>query len=203
MAHEYLDIVVGLKTPTQSSAIKAHLFRLCRPGLEVHKDLREHLGKSRFDDKATGEAKIATYRAFVNELQRRLELDMQDDKYAKKLDPPLPGSVSFLTPPKRAENGQVVEDKDRPSYIPHWLAQPYFRPPLIEGGAEAEKKKNKAKEEGGKADKVVEIKDVQTQGEREVEELEGVQAKPGRQRSDSEAERQAGEKRVKLDEVAA
>ena len=135
MAHEYLDIVVRLKTPTQSSAIKAHLFRLCRPALEVHKTLRESLGKSRFDDKASGEAMISMYREFVHALETRLDADMKDDKYKRPSDPPLPGSVSHLTPPD-PENPDV----HRPAYVPHWLAQPYFRPPLIEGGKEAEKK---------------------------------------------------------------
>lgn len=126
MAHEYLDIVTQLRTPTSSSAIKAHLFRLCRPGLEVHRDLREALGKSRFDHTATGEARIATYRAFVTELERRLDLDRVEDKWNKPQDPPLPGSVSFLTPPDPSK-----PDEHRPAFIPHWLAQPYFRPPLV------------------------------------------------------------------------
>ncbi|KAI3485782.1 hypothetical protein L1887_50828 [Cichorium endivia] len=116
----------ALRTPTSSSAIKAHLFRLCRPGLEVHRDLREALGKSRFDHTATGEARIATYRAFVTELERRLDLDRVEDKWNEPQDPPLPGSVSFLTPPDPSK-----PDKHRPAFIPHWLAQPYFRPPLV------------------------------------------------------------------------
>lgn len=182
MAHEYLDIVTSLKTPTQSSAIKAHLFRLCRPALEVHKDLREQLGKSRFDDKSTGEGRISTYREFVKELERRLESDSKEEKYREQGEVPLPGSVSYLTKP----------DEHRPGYVPHWLAQPYFRPPLVEGKrAEGKEGKEEGKEEGS-AGKVVEIRDVQTEGEEKV----------ARQRSGS-AEREdggSGEKRVKLSE---
>ncbi|SPO22847.1 related to tRNA dihydrouridine synthase [Ustilago trichophora] len=188
MAHEYLDIVTSLKTPTQSSAIKAHLFRLCRPALEVHRDLREVLGKSRFDDKAVGAAKIVTYRKFVEELEQRLEKDMGEEKWKTQPNPPLPGSVSFLTQP----------DENRPAYVPHWLAQPYFRPPLVteeEMGQEEKRARAErvAETKAGVAAKVVEIKDVQTQGEQKV----------ARQRSDSaEREQQAeanDEKRAKLD----
>ena len=179
MADEYLDIVVGLKTATGSSAIKAHLFRLCRPALEIHKDLRESLGKSRFDDKAHGEGRIATYREFVKELGRRLEADMKDDRYAKASDQPLVGSVSHLTPPDPEK-----EDKHRPSYIPHWLAQPYFRPPLIEGGKEAEK---------NKASKAVEVKDIQTEAEEKM-------VKEGRARAESGEREMEGheEKRARI-----
>ncbi|CDS00818.1 hypothetical protein, partial [Sporisorium scitamineum] len=87
MAHEYLDIVSALKTPTQSSAIKAHLFRLSRPALEVHRDLRERLGKSRFDGSTTGDQRIVTYRAFVKELEKRLEKDVLDERWSKQPDP--------------------------------------------------------------------------------------------------------------------
>ncbi|SNX82246.1 related to tRNA dihydrouridine synthase [Melanopsichium pennsylvanicum] len=196
MAHEYLDIVGKLKTPTQSSAIKAHLFRLCRPALEVHRDLREVLGKSRFDDKATGTHKIVTYRKFVEELERRLEQDMLEEKWQSQPNPPLPGSVSFLTQP----------DENRPAYVPHWLAQPYFRPPLVEGAAlteeekkkrgerVAESKKGTAQGKKNEGDMLVVIEDVQTEGE----------AKVARQRSDSaEPEQQGMEtKKVKLNDQA-
>lgn len=173
MAHEYLDIVVGLKTPTQSSAIKAHLFRLCRPALEVHRDLREPLGKSRFDSTATGEARISTYRDFVSTLEARLTQDSADSKWTSAPETPLPGSVSFLTKP----------DEFRPAYIPHWLAQPYFRPPLVkddERGEESKKQRLERVEQstatatatatatGAVAGKMVEIRYVHTQGEDKV-----------------------------------
>ena len=189
LAHEYLDIVTHLKTPTQSSAIKAHLFRLCRPALEVHRDLREQLGKSRFDEKAHGAAKIVTYRAFVQELERRLELDMAEEKWKTQPQPPLPGSVSFLTQP----------DENRPAYIPHWLAQPYFRPPLVtdeqQGDEEKQARKDRLAESKG-------IKPVHAEPEPETT-VEDANEKQARQRSDS-AERQLrdeanGDKRPKLD----
>ncbi|GAC98979.1 potential tRNA dihydrouridine synthase [Pseudozyma hubeiensis SY62] len=141
MAREYLDIVGKLKTPTQSSAIKAHLFRLCRPALEVHRDLREVLGKSRFDSSATGAERVKSYGEFVEELGRRLEADMKDPKWEAKPEPALPGSVSYLT--EAGVGG-------RPVWVPHWLAQPYFRPPLVtdeeKGAGEKEDRKRRVLE---------------------------------------------------------
>lgn len=205
MAHEYLDIVAKLKTPTNGSAIKAHFFRLCRPGLEVHRDLREVLGKSRFDDKAQGEARILDFRAFVNELERRLSLDIADAKWQQQPDPPLPGSVSYLTPAD-ADN----PDPRRPAYIPHWLLQPYFRPPLVandntqEGGPNEEAKKARAdrvaETKAGKSldpNAAVPVHDIQTRAEA------ATLLNASRPRSESaEAEVRAGaEKKQRLDET--
>ncbi|SJX60944.1 related to tRNA dihydrouridine synthase [Sporisorium reilianum f. sp. reilianum] len=170
LAHEYLDIVSALRTPTQSSAIKAHLFRLCRPALEVHRDLREPLGKSRFDASATGAQRVATYRAFVDELEARLDKDMREEKWTAQPDPPLPGSVSQLTP--MGEGGRAV-------YVPHWLAQPYFRPPLVPDERGVEERRERAER---------------------VAESKGVEGKVGRAREASaDAEAEAVEKRAKLE----
>lgn len=219
MAHEYLDIVAALRTPTQSSAIKAHLFRLCRPALEVHRDLREQLGKSRFDPTATGADRITTYRAFVAELETRLQADRQDDRWATQPVPPLPGSVSHLTTPGAG----------RPAYVPHWLAQPYFRPPLVHEEHQRDEDKlarkkrveeTAAGKEANKAETTVVIEDVQTEGEQKLmtaevkldeqhkeqqhaggEEASGKSNGAARARSDSIDAHEAGssEKRVKLE----
>ncbi|EST10185.1 tRNA-dihydrouridine synthase [Kalmanozyma brasiliensis GHG001] len=177
MANEYLDIVASLRTPTQSSAIKAHLFRLCRPALEVHKELREHLGKSRFDGAAKGEGRVAMYRAFVAELEQRLEADRKSGKWDERPETMLPGSVSYLT------QGEGV-------YVPHWLAQPYFRPPLVPG-----EEGGKAKEAKSRAEQMTSVEDVQTKGEEKVV----AEEKMRRARSESVETNQAG-KKVKLDE---
>ncbi|KAN0059733.1 tRNA dihydrouridine synthase [Thecaphora frezii] len=184
MADEYLDIVAALRTPTSGSAVKAHLFRLCRPALEVHRDLREMLGKARLDTAKEGEARVLDYRAFVKELERRLEADRQSGKYDQPLAVPLPGSVSFLAPRPTDQEASASEGKGegedgdvyRPSYIPHWLAQPYFRPPL----PTAEEKQGEAGEEKKRArqERVAETKgitlldDVQTKGEVKLHEAE-------------------------------
>ncbi|KAK0544123.1 tRNA dihydrouridine synthase, partial [Tilletia horrida] len=91
LAHEYLDIVRGLRTQTGSSAIKAHLFKICRPALEVHPELREMLGRSHLQnvedaDLATGDAnagelerrekRLVDYRTFVRKLAEKVEVDL-------------------------------------------------------------------------------------------------------------------------------
>ena len=42
---EYLSIVRSLKTPTEYSAIKGHMFKLMRPALNREKDLRDRLAR--------------------------------------------------------------------------------------------------------------------------------------------------------------
>ena len=42
---EYLSIVRSLKTPTDYSAIKGHMFKLMRPALNREKDLRDRLAR--------------------------------------------------------------------------------------------------------------------------------------------------------------
>lgn len=187
MAHEYLDIVSSLRTPTQSSAIKAHLFRLCRPALEVHKDLREVLGKSRFDTAAKGSERVGTYRAFVDELERRLEEDARGGQWDSMPETPLNGSVSWLTGVKEG----------RPEYVPHWLAQPYFRPPLVPGEPGEKKKGEKGEEGKREGEKMVHVENVQTEGERVVREEEE-RVKEARARSPN-GETEEGAKKVKLD----
>ena len=144
IGNEYLDIVADLKTPTQASAIKAHLFRLCRPALEVHRDLREVLGKSHLDPKLRGHEAVKPYRDFLSLLDERLAHDRTLEKYQHPPDVALPGSIPLLPRDKDQE------DKHRPAYIPHWLAQPYFRPPLpprVEEDPEAKSERKKARAE--------------------------------------------------------
>ncbi|KAJ3498298.1 hypothetical protein NMY22_g19614 [Coprinellus aureogranulatus] len=51
MALEYIGIVRGLRTRTGASAIKGHMFKLLRPALIRHTDLRERLGKARIGER--------------------------------------------------------------------------------------------------------------------------------------------------------
>jgi len=75
LCHEYLDICQGLKSNAASNgAVKGHLFKLARPALMIHQDLRPVLGQSHLDVKVNGEARYAKYRAFVNLLEERLEV---------------------------------------------------------------------------------------------------------------------------------
>ena len=106
LALEYLQIVESLKTPTPLSAVKGHLFKLMRPGLVKHPDLRDKLGKTRGKEGGG----IRAFLEIVEELAERMEKDQHV------------ASVSGET--------------DLEGKIPHWLAQPYFRPlPPMEGNA--------------------------------------------------------------------
>jgi tRNA-dihydrouridine synthase 1 len=70
LALEYLDIVQSLKTPTSFGAIKAHLFKLYRPALDVHKDLRDKLGK--VHGKPT--SPLVEFYAIAREMKERMDV---------------------------------------------------------------------------------------------------------------------------------
>ncbi len=77
LALEYLAIVKSQKTLTTPSAVKGHLFKLLRPALQVHRDLREQLGRVRVErserDKDGGSA-WDKYEELIRELDARLEV---------------------------------------------------------------------------------------------------------------------------------
>lgn len=124
IAHEYLDIVAGLRTPTASSALKGHMFKITRPALTIHTDLRPVLGKARSNEEAQGEARVVEYRAFVHELERRLKDDEAKAEYYERQQ----GAPRYYVTPAHLQDAQ--DRTTRPEYIPHWYLQPYFRPPL-------------------------------------------------------------------------
>ncbi|WFD04783.1 tRNA-dihydrouridine(16/17) synthase [NAD(P)(+)] [Malassezia vespertilionis] len=124
VANEYLDIVANLKTPTAGSALKGHMFKITRPALAIHADLRSVLGKAHSNEIAHGEDRVQEYRAFVVELTRRLE---EDKLKAESYIAPADASRYYMKPL------HVLDPHDtskRPAFIPHWYLQPYFRPPL-------------------------------------------------------------------------
>lgn len=131
IANEYLDIVKALRTPTSSSALKGHMFKITRPALAIHTDLRPVLGKARSNEEAAGEERVAEYRAFVQELERRL---VEDEKRAEYYESQ--GAPRYYVTPQHLQDSE--DRSTRPEYIPHWYLQPYFRPPL-----------NPPKEKGG------------------------------------------------------
>jgi tRNA-dihydrouridine synthase 1 len=119
VANHYLDIVEKLKTPTSMSAIRAHMFRMLRAGIEKHTDVRARL--------ASGSGNLAFYRSIVEELRPLLEKDMEEEPIAEF---PLPCHPE--TGLKR---------------IPVWAAQPYVRP-LPAGTYKAIKDANSRSAEG-------------------------------------------------------
>lgn len=154
LAYEYLDICEKLQTPTASSAIKAHFFRLARPALEVHRDLRPVLGQARIDRNLKGKERLRPYRDFLDKLAKILNQDEIDATYQKRFSSEIP----------RTET----------SYIPHWFAQPYYRkemPPADEDvnttKTRLEKRQLRLQETAAAHSpaEVVAIDDVQTRGE--------------------------------------
>ncbi|KAF7981350.1 hypothetical protein HWV62_33803 [Athelia sp. TMB] len=110
LALEYLEIVGSLKTATPLSAVKGHLFKLMRPALGRETDLRERLGRVRGTVK---EGALEEYVAIVKEVQTRME------KQREEAEERVQGKMDDLVGLDTATGIKV---------LPHWLAQPYFRP---------------------------------------------------------------------------
>ncbi|KAJ3494227.1 hypothetical protein NLJ89_g10852 [Agrocybe chaxingu] len=109
LALEYLEIVKELKTATSVSAIKGHLFKIMRPALGRETDLRETLGKVRVHPKRVKED-IEAYVTVCKEMKARME---RDEKAADGTP------IKDLT---------TIDPVTGIKVMPHWLAQPYFRP---------------------------------------------------------------------------
>lgn len=102
LALEYLEIVKNLKTPTPLVAVKGHLFKLMRPALIRETDLRNRLGATR--------GGIPDYEKIVLEMKTRM-----DEQSA-----PFAGT--------NVEELATVHEASGLKLMPHWVAQPYFRP---------------------------------------------------------------------------
>lgn len=85
LAHAYLDEVVKCKTKTSGTAVKGHIFKICRPALEKHPELRAEVGKSRmrYDEGVVKgregeliarERVVQDFRAVVKALDERLKV---------------------------------------------------------------------------------------------------------------------------------
>ncbi|KAF8661416.1 hypothetical protein AX16_001334 [Volvariella volvacea WC 439] len=110
LALEYLAIVKSLKTQTAVSGIKGHLFKIMRPALSIETDLREKLGRVKIHPKRVKEG-IQEYEEVCLEMKRR----MDHVREAAKGTP--------------LKNLITIDPITGLKYLPHWLAQPYFRPP--------------------------------------------------------------------------
>ncbi|CAA7266293.1 unnamed protein product [Cyclocybe aegerita] len=109
LALEYLEIAKELKTATSVSAIKGHLFKIMRPALGRETDLRETLGKARVHPKRVKED-IEAYVTVCKEMKERME---RDEKAA--VGKPIRDLIT-------------IDPVTGIRVMPHWLAQPYFRP---------------------------------------------------------------------------
>ncbi|KAF8239166.1 Dus-domain-containing protein [Tricholoma matsutake] len=110
LALEYLSIVQSLKTHTSLSAVKGHLFKLMRPGLAKETELREQLGRIKIPK--DGRNGFGEYEELCREMKRRMERDAQAARDSGV-------SLRDLIKTDPATGLEI---------LPHWLAQPYFRP---------------------------------------------------------------------------
>ncbi|KAJ7594477.1 Dus-domain-containing protein [Mycena floridula] len=134
LALEYLAIVQSLKRRTAISAIKGHLFKLMRPALCREKDLRERLGKIQIPKTAKlSEGALQPYVEVCEEMKRRMDRDAKE-----KQDIPIEDLITL-------DEGTGLK------ILPHWLAQPYFRPvqqikrPLDTSATESQKDEKRAR----------------------------------------------------------
>ncbi|TFK32239.1 Dus-domain-containing protein [Crucibulum laeve] len=130
LALEYLDTVLSLKTATTPSAVKGHLFKIMRPGLQRHVDLRDRLGRINVGGR-NREKNREGWKLYVEvcqEMKRRMEAD----------------AAEALASGKSIQDLITIEPTTGLQVLPHWLAQPYFRPikaPVIEVEGDVGKKK--------------------------------------------------------------
>ncbi|KAI0066734.1 Dus-domain-containing protein [Artomyces pyxidatus] len=106
LALEYLSIVQALKTPTPLSGVKGHLFKLLRPALAREPDLRDRLGR------VNGASGFQAFVDIAEEMKRRMDRDAEEAA-ARGL---------------RAGDLVKIDEATGIKVLPHWLAQPYFRP---------------------------------------------------------------------------
>lgn len=113
VARQYLAVVLSLETQTGFSAIKSHLFKLCRPifAADKHTDMRSALG-SNFAGK-TWRDKVEQVEQWVLELERRIKADAAEGHLPK-------GSYRLYTPEQAAR--MLPQGK-----VPYSHVQPYLR----------------------------------------------------------------------------
>uniref|UniRef100_A0A1I7YJH8 tRNA-dihydrouridine(16/17) synthase [NAD(P)(+)] n=1 Tax=Steinernema glaseri TaxID=37863 RepID=A0A1I7YJH8_9BILA len=102
VAREYLDYAE--KYDASTSAIRAHIFRICHHSLLEYTDLRERVSYV---------ASVGEYRAIINDLEAKVT---ETENYK-----PIVWEETFPAVP-----GADLVEKVRAS--PHWMCKPYFRP---------------------------------------------------------------------------
>ncbi|KAJ7041898.1 Dus-domain-containing protein [Mycena alexandri] len=136
LAQEYLSIVTSMRTPTSASAIKGHLFKLLRPALLKHMDLRERLGRIKVEQFQKAKEKrplgddgaprpfwekgLEPYIEVVQETAERLVLDEERERAGE--DGGEGATRRSVTELLRVQEGTGLK------LLPWWLAQPYWRP---------------------------------------------------------------------------
>ncbi|KAF9901224.1 tRNA-dihydrouridine(16/17) synthase [NAD(P)(+)]-like protein [Linnemannia zychae] len=100
LAEEYLTICDELDTKV--AYVRGHLFKIFRPSLNVHVDLRSELG-------------LANSREDMWEVTRKLKARLIEDEEKSR---------------QSGESFEGRKDEKGFPILPHWVAQPYFRQPM-------------------------------------------------------------------------
>ncbi|KAF9551057.1 tRNA-dihydrouridine(16/17) synthase [NAD(P)(+)]-like protein [Mortierella hygrophila] len=100
LAEEYLTICDELDT--KIAYVRGHLFKIFRPSLNVHVDLRSDLG-------------LANSREAMWEVTRKLKKRLIEDEEKSRTS---------------GESFEGRKDEQGFPILPHWVAQPYFRQPM-------------------------------------------------------------------------
>ncbi|KAF9144467.1 hypothetical protein BGX30_012674 [Mortierella sp. GBA39] len=100
LAEEYLTICDELDT--KIAYVRGHLFKIFRPSLNVHVDLRSDLG-------------LANSREAMWEVTRKLKERLVEDEEKSRTS---------------GESFEGRKDEQGFPILPHWVAQPYFRQPM-------------------------------------------------------------------------
>lgn len=116
LAEEYLSICDELDT--KIAYTRGHLFKIFRPSLSIHTDLRSELGLANSREEMW---------AVARKLKERL---LEDAETYRKSGASMEGEVDDQGFPK----------------LPHWLAQPYFRQPMPDQSQQQNKEKEKENE---------------------------------------------------------
>ena len=99
LALEYLEIVKAQQTQTPLRCVKGHLFKLLKPALSRETDLRERLGRVRYEKPET--AMWEKYEEIVKELDERMQVRLTRSQVGS-------GLCVLSTRAARRENGRRV-----------------------------------------------------------------------------------------------
>jgi|SRR5579862_7355987 len=102
LAREYLDIVKDLDDPLSKVAVKAHLFKILRPALEVHTDIRNLLGVSHNPE---------DFEQVLSMIGKRIEEELLDDPEQQGNTVPWYRCQPYIrpVPPPKPEKKRKVE----------------------------------------------------------------------------------------------
>ncbi|KAG0259701.1 hypothetical protein BG011_002438 [Mortierella polycephala] len=138
LAEEYLTICDELDT--KIAYTRGHLFKIFRPSLSVHTELRTELG-------------LANSRETMWDITRKLKVLLIEDQERSE---------------QSGETFEGRKDEEGFSILPHWVTQPYFRQPMPP--QQDQQKKNTESAEGEGEDSSAAKRSAEESGHRDDEE---------------------------------